>query len=57
MSTTNGAFDQKAFYDLEWIYYCGLPKNSYGKKYLPPTKFYRALSAQIKTKYMIDIQA
>ena len=26
MLTTDGAIDQKLFYDLEWIYYCLLPK-------------------------------
>ena len=26
MSTTDGAIDQKIIYDLEWIYYCLLPK-------------------------------
>ena len=27
MSTTDGATDQKLIYDLEWIYYCLLPKS------------------------------
>ena len=26
MTTTDGAIDQKLFYDLEWIYYCLLTK-------------------------------
>ena len=26
MSTTDGATDQTLFYDLEWIYYCLIPK-------------------------------
>ena len=26
MPTTDGAIEQKLFYDLEWIYYCLLPK-------------------------------
>ena len=27
MSTTDGGIEQKLFYDLEWIYYCVVPKN------------------------------
>ena len=48
MSTTDGAINQKLFYDLEWIYYCILPKTGKQMKHLPSTKFYLSLSAQIK---------
>ena len=41
MSTTDGAIDQKLFYDLEWIYHCLLPKIVMQMKHLP-------FSAQIK---------
>ena len=33
MSTTDGAFDQKLFYDLEWIYHCLLPKTDMQMKH------------------------
>ena len=39
MSTTDGAIDQKSFYDLEGIYYCLLPKTDMEMKYLASTKF------------------
>ena len=51
MSTTDGAIDQKLIYDLEWIYYCLLPKTKckwMQMKHLPSAKFYLSLSAQIK---------
>ena len=48
MSTTDGALDQKLFYDLEWIFYCLLPKICMQMKYLPSTKFYVSFLAQIK---------
>ena len=48
MSTTDGAIDQKLIYDLEWIYYCLLPKAVMQMKHLPSAKFYLSLSAQIK---------
>ena len=48
MSTTDGAIDQKLFYDLEWIYYCLLPKTVMQMKHLPSAKFYLSISAQIK---------
>ena len=48
MSTTDGDIDQKLSYDLEWIYYCLLPKTVMQMKHLPSAKFYLSLSAQIK---------
>ena len=51
MSTTDGAIDQKLINDLEWIYYCLLPKTVMQMKHLPSAKlakFYLSLSAQIK---------
>ena len=36
------------FYDLEWIYYCLLPKTVMQMKHLPSAKFYLSISAQIK---------
>ena len=54
MSTTDGAIDQKLFYDLEWIYYCLLPKAFIQMKHLPSTKLYVSLLAQIKQHF--DIQ-
>ena len=40
MSTTDGAIDQKYFYDLEGIYYCLLPKTVKQMKLLLSTKCY-----------------
>ena len=48
MSTTDSAIDQKLFYDLKWTYHCLLPKTVMQMKYLPSTKLYLKLSAQIK---------
>ena len=48
MSTTDGASDQKLIYDLEWKYYCLLPKTVMQMKHLPSAKFYLSLSTQIK---------
>ena len=48
MSTTDGAIDQKLFYDLEWICYCLLPKTFIKMKHMPSTKFYLSLLAQMK---------
>ena len=48
MSTTDGAIDEKLFYDLEWIYHFLPPKTVVQKKHLPSTKFYLSHSAQIK---------
>ena len=38
----------KLFYDLEWKYYCLLPKTVMPMKHLPTVKFFLSLSAQIK---------
>ena len=48
MSTTDGAIDEKLFYDLEWLYHCLLPKTIMQMKHLPPRKFYLSFLAQIK---------
>ena len=48
MPTTDGAIDQKLFYDLEWIYFRLLLKTVMQMKHLPTTTFYLSLSAQIK---------
>ena len=48
MSTTDGAIDQKLSYELEWTYYCLLPKTVMQLEHLSATKFYLSLSAQIK---------
>ena len=47
MSTTDGAIDQKLFYDLEKMYYCLLPRTyTYGTCAINKILF--LLSAQIK---------
>ena len=56
MSTTDGAIDQKLFYDLEWIYNCLLPKTVMQMKHLPSRKFYLSHLAQIKQHIFFDIQ-
>ena len=55
MSTTDGAIDQKSFYDLEGIYYCLLPKTDMEMKYLASTNF--IYNFQHKSNNIIDIQA
>ena len=48
MSTTDGAIEQKLFYDLQWICYCLLSKTFMQMKHMPSTKLYLSLSAQIE---------